>query len=114
MARRDYGMTPTNSLEVLESPLTLLPGMEPVFSLTIEGSGTIDVSGITDPMLLYKGTKDVSSTNLSGSVSVNDRTISLKKIVSLTPGDWVFYVTFNDGGVKTTRFCRFTVGKLGT
>ena len=109
MARKDFGMTPTNSLEILESPLTLLPGMEPVFSVEIAGTGVID----TPTMKLYKGTKDVSSTNLTGSMSVSGRTIVCKKITSLTPGDWVFYIYFNDGAVATQRFCRFYVGKEG-
>lgn len=109
MARKDFSMVPTNSLEILESPLTLLPGVEPVFSVEIAGTGTID----TPTMKLYKGTKDVSSTNLTGSMSVSNRTILCKKITTLTPGDWVFYIYFNDGGIATERFCRFYVGKEG-
>ena len=109
MAKRDFGMIPSNSLEILESPLTLLPGVSPIFSVTVAGSGTID----TPTMKLYKGTKDVSATNLTGSMTVSGRTIVLKQITSLSPGDWVFYVYFNDGGIATERFCRFYVGKEG-
>ena len=109
MAKRDFGMVPSNSMEILESPLTLLPDVEPVFSVDVAGSGTID----TPTMKLYKGSKDVSVTNLTGSMSVSNRTILCKKIVDLTPGDWVFYVYFNDGGVATGRFCRFYVSKEG-
>src|SRR4026208_1728293 len=103
MPRRDFGQVASNSLEILESPLTLLPGVEPVFSVTVAGSGVLD----TPTMLLYKGTKDVSSTNLSGSMSISDRAIICKKIEDLTPGDYVFYIFFNDGGIATCRFCRF-------
>ena len=113
MPRRDYGMVASNTLEILESPLALLPGMEPTFTVVVAGSGTIDVSGITTPMKLFKGTKDVTSTNLSGSVSVSGRAITCKKIITLTPGDWAFYLYFNDGGVLTERFCRFSVAKEG-
>ena len=113
MPKRDFGMVSSNSLEVLESPLTLLPGMEPTFSVNVAGTGTIDTTGITSPMKLYKGTKDVSSTNLTGSVSISGRTITCKTITGLTPGDWVFYLYFNDGGVLTGRFCRFSVSKEG-
>lgn len=109
MARKDFGQVASNSLEILESPLTLLPGVEPVFAVHVAGSGTID----TPTMALYKGTKDISGTNLTGSMSVSERTIVCKKIVTLTPGDFVFYVSFNDGGIATVRFCRFYVGKLG-
>lgn len=109
MAKKNFSMVPTNSLEILESPLTLLPGVEPVFTVAISGTGTID----TPTMKLYKGSKDVSLTNLSGSMSVAGRSITCKKIISLTPGDWVFYIYFNDGGAATERFCRFSVGKEG-
>jgi hypothetical protein len=109
MPKRDFGQVASNSLEILESPLTLLPGVEPVYSVTVAGSGTI----ASPTMKLYKGTKDVSSTNLSGSMSVSGRTIVCKKIITLTPGDWVFYIYFTDGGIATERFCRFTVGKEG-
>lgn len=109
MARKDFGQVASNSLEILESPLTLLPGVEPVFSIHVAGSNVLD----TPTMALYKGTKDVSSTNLSGSMSISGRAIICKKIISLTPGDYVFYVSFNDGGIATVRFCRFYVGKLG-
>lgn len=80
-----------------------------MFSVNVDGSETID----TPTMKLFKGSKDVSSTNLSGAMAVNGRTILCKKISGLTPGDWVFYIYFNDGGVATERFCRFTVAKEG-
>lgn len=102
-------MVPTNSLEILESPLTLLPGVEPVFTVVVAGTGTID----TPTMKLYKGSKDVSATNLTGSMSVSGRAVTCKKITALTPGEWVFYIYFNDGGIATQRFCRFTVAKEG-
>lgn len=109
MAKRDFGMVASNTLEILESPLTLLPGIEPVFTVNIAGTETI-----TSPtMKLFKGTKDVSSTNLTGSMSVSGRAITCKKITTLTPGDWVFYIYFTDGGILTERFCRFTVAKEG-
>lgn len=109
MAKRDFGMVASNTLEVLESPLTLLPGMEPVFSVVISGSETID----TPTMKLYRGTKDITSTNLTGAMTVSGRTVTCKKIVSLTPGDYVFYIYFNDGGLATQRFCRFSVAREG-
>lgn len=109
MAKRDFGMVSTNSLEVLESPIALLPGMQPVFTIAIAGSGTID----TPTMKLYKGTKDVSSTNLTGSMTVSARSVTCKKLTSLTPGDWVFYIYFNDDGIATQRFCRLYVSKEG-
>lgn len=107
MPRRDFDMVASNTLEVRESPIALLPGMEPVFTLEIAGTGTID----TPTMTLYKGSKDMSSTNLTGSMSVSGRAITCKKITNLTAGDWAFYVQFNDDGNATKRFCRMTVGR---
>jgi len=109
MPKRDFGQVATNSLEILESPLTLLPGVEPVFSVTIAGSGTL----ASPTMKLYKGTKDMSATNLTGSMSVSGRTIVCKKINALTAGEWAFYIYYTDDGQTTERFCRFSVAKEG-
>jgi hypothetical protein len=109
MSNKTFGMVSTNSLEIFESPLSMLPGNSPVFTVVVAGEGTID----TPTMKLFKGTKDVSATNLTGSMSVSGRAITCKKITTLTPGDWVFYIYFNDAGVATERFCRFSVAKEG-
>lgn len=105
--KRDFGQISTNRLEILESPLTILPGAEPVFTVQISGEGTI----ASPTMKLFKGTKDVSSTNLTGSMSVSLRSITLKKITSLSPGDWAFFIYFTDDGVADERFGRFFVPK---
>lgn len=105
MAKRTFDMVSTNSLEVLESPLTFLPGMEPVLSINVAGTGTI----ASPTMKLYKGSKDVSSTNLTGSMSISGRAITCKKITSLSAGNWIIYIYFTDNSVLTGRFCRFTV-----
>lgn len=109
MPKRDFDMVTSNNLEVLESPIALLPGMEPVFTIVVAGSGEI-----TSPtMTLYKGTKDISSTGLTGSMSVSGRSITCKKITGLTAGNYVFYVTYSDGGIVTKRFCRLYVAAEG-
>ena len=100
----------SNTKEVRESPISLLPGEEPVFTIVVAGSGTI--TG-TPTMELYKGTTD-DSANLTGSMSVSGRAITCKKITNLVGGaEYVFYVTFVDGGVTTVRFCRLHVLKKG-
>ena len=109
MPSRTFDMVATNSLEALESPLVLLPGMSPIITMTIGGTGTI-----TNPtMKLFKGSKDVSATNLSGSMSVTGRAITCKQITSLSAGEWIFYVLYEDAGVPDERFCRFSVMKEG-
>jgi len=109
MAKNDFGQVSSNNLEVLESPLTVLSGMSPAFTVLVSGSGTID----TPTMKLYKGSKDVTSTNTTGSMSVSGRAITCKQITTLSTGDWVFYIYFNDGGVPSERFCRFYVPREG-
>lgn len=109
MTQKDFQQVATNRLECLESPLTLLPGMSPIFTINVSGTGTIT----TPTMKLFKGSKDVSSTNLSGSMSVSGRTVTTKQLTSLTPGDWAFYIYYLDDGIATERFCRLYVGKEG-
>jgi hypothetical protein len=109
MAKRDFGQVATNRMEVLESPLTILPAVQPIFTITIGGTGTL----ASPTMKLYKGTKDISSTGLSGSMSVNGRTITCKQITGLSAGDYAFYIYYTDGGVADSRFCRFSVPREG-
>ena len=109
MPTKTFDQVTSNRLEVLESPLSLLPGMQPLFTVTIAGSGTI----ASPTMKLFKGSKDVSATNLTGSMSVTGRAITCKQITSLTPGDWVFYIYYTDGGIADERFCRFYVAREG-
>lgn len=109
MMKRDFGQVVTNKLEIIQSPLTILPGMEPVFSVRIAGTGTL----ATPTMKLFKGTKDVSTTNLSGAMSIAGRVVTCKKIITLSQGDWVFYIYYTDGGILEERFCRFYVPKEG-
>lgn len=110
MPKRDFGQVATNRMEVLESPLTILPGITPTCSITIAGSGTI----ASPTMKLFKGSKDISGTNLSGSMSVSGRVITCKTITGLTPGEYVFYVYYTDNGVTDGRFCRFYVPREGS
>lgn len=110
MPRRDFGMVSTNTLEIRQSPISLLPDVQPIFTLTVSGSGEI---GNSPTMKIYKGSKDVSNDLLTGVMSVTNRRITLKQISGLTPGEYVFYVTFTDGGQQTCRFCRLHVGKVG-
>lgn len=113
MPKPTFDMVATNRLEALESPMVFLPQQEPKITFNIGGSGTIDVTGITTSCKLFKGSKDVTATNLSGSVSITGRAFTAKQIVSLTPGDWILYIIYNDNGIKDQRFLRFTVMKEG-
>lgn len=109
MAQKTYDMAATNSREIRQSPLTILPGAEPRFAITISGSGTI----ASPTMKLYKGSKDISSTNLTGSMVVAGRTITCKQITGLSKGEYVFYVYYTDGGLADGVFCRFSVPREG-
>lgn len=102
----------TDRLRVDESPVSIYPGQSITPSLVIDGQGTID----TPTMSIYKvntGT-DLSSSLLSGSMSVTGRTITLKTIASLAGGnEYLCYVFFNDGGKATARYFEILCPKLG-
>jgi len=100
----------SNTREAKNSPFSYLPGEEPVWQLTVAGSGTL----ASPTMKLFKGSSDISSTNLTGSLSVSGRTITTKKATSLVGGsDYAAIVYFTDNGILTGRFWRFSVQKEG-
>lgn len=97
-----------NWWRVLDAPLLIYPSQSVTDTLSIDGEGTIE--NVT--MSLYKKTADASS-NLSGSMSVSGRTITLKTISGLTSGEYIAYVYFTDGGTATARYFEIIVPKLG-
>lgn len=99
-----------NTLRVDESPITLYPGQSITPSLIVDGQGAI--ASVT--MSAYKGTGDVSSTVLSGSITPpTTRTITLKTISGLTTGIYIIYIFFTDAGQSTARYFEILVPKLG-
>jgi hypothetical protein len=98
-----------NWWRVNEAPILMYPSQTVTDTLSVDGEGTL----ASPTMSLYKKTTDVSSTNLSGSMSVSGRTITLKSISGLTSGEYIAYVYFTDGGVATARYFEILVPKLG-
>lgn len=108
-----FNAVSVNTKEVRESPRQALPGEHPVYTITIDGSGTI-ASDATLTMKLFKGSSDISATNLSGSLSVSGMTITTKIITGLIGGnEYVFYVYFTLNGILCGRYCRIIVPKEG-
>jgi hypothetical protein len=111
---KSFSMTSTNSKEVRESPKLVLPGENPVFSITIDGTGTI-ANDATLTMKLFKGSTDISSTGLTGSLSVSGMTITTKTVTGLVGGNEYFAVVyFTLNGVLTGRFVRLICMKEGS
>ena len=98
-----------NWWRVNEAPILMYPSQTVTDTLSVDGEGTL----ASPTMSLYKKTTDVSSTNLSGSMSVSGRTITLKSVSGLTSGEYIAYVYFTDGGVATARYFEILVPKLG-
>lgn len=98
-----------NWWRVNEAPILMYPSQTVTDTLSVDGEGTL----ASPTMSLYKKTTDVSSTNLSGTMSVSGRTITLKSISGLTSGEYIAYVYFTDGGVATARYFEILVPKLG-
>jgi hypothetical protein len=110
MGIRSFSMVATNNRELLESPLVYGPSDQPVWSITIPGTGTL----ASPTMKLFKGTTDVSSADLTGSMSISGRVVTTKTMYNLVGGsDYAAYIYFTDGGVPTSRYCLFSVQKEG-
>lgn len=98
-----------NWFRAINTPITIYPSQTVTETLSVDGEGTIAASA----MYLYRGTADVSSTYLSGSMSVSGRVITLKTITGLAAGEYIAYVLFTDGGVATARYFEIICPKLG-
>ena len=111
MTNFDYGTVSANNTSVNESPIIWIPGVDAPLSLQISGTGTL----ASPTMELYEnGTKDVSSTKLSGSMSITGRVIVCKSFSGLIGGNtYKYYVRYTDGGASNVREGLVIVPKLG-
>lgn len=98
-----------NWWRAIDAPVTIYPSTTITEQLQVDGEGTL----ASPTMSLFKGTNDVSSDYLSGTMTVSGRTITLKQIASLTSGDYIAYVYFTDGGIATARYFEIICPKLG-
>ena len=106
-----YQQTDYQKYRIEESPIMILPGQVFTASVTISGYGEI-----TNPaMYMYKGTTNVSSGVLTGSMSVSDRTITLKSVSNLVGGNsYLLYLLFQDDGKDTWRYAEIICPKIGS
>lgn len=101
-----------DTLRIAESPIIIYPGQSITAQVVIEGQGTI---GASPTMSMYKGTTDDSANVLSSTLSVTNRTITLKTISGLSGGsDYMGYVFFTDAGKNTARYFEVICPRLGT
>jgi hypothetical protein len=108
----NFGTIATNVTECRESPLLWLPGVDSYVQISVAGSGTL----ASPTMTLYENGIDVSSTKLTGSMSIptGSRTIKTKSFASLVGGsNYKAYISFTDDGVPQVRELTLVVPKLG-
>lgn len=111
MTNFDYGTVSTTNTSVNENPILWIPSVDAPLSLQISGTGTL----ASPTMELYENnTKDVSSTRLTGSMSVSGRVIVCKSFSGLVGGNtYKYYVRFTDDGASKVREGLIIVPKLG-
>jgi hypothetical protein len=106
----DFGMIGKNKTEARESPILWFPGVNDYFQYQVDGTGSITAQS----MYLYENGVDVSSTKLSGSLSVSGRVIKSKVISSLVGGNiYKVYFYFTDSGVQYVHEVSIYCPKLG-
>lgn len=106
----DFGTIAKNRTEARESPILWFPGVDDYFQYQVDGTGSITPLS----MYLYENGVDVSSTKLSGSLSVSGRVIKSKTISSLVGGStYKVYLYFTDGGIQTVHEISIYCPKLG-
>lgn len=106
----DFGSVARQKLELKEGSILMLPGVDTNISIQVDGSNTI-----TSPtMKLFQGSRDISATNLTGSMSVNGRRITTQIFTGLKGGlEYGASVFFGDGGVGTARLVNIVAVKYG-
>lgn len=107
----DFGTVSTQNTSVNESPLIWLPNVDAPLSLQIDGTGTL----ASPTMELYEnGSRDVSGTRLTGSMSVSGRVIVCKSFSGLIGGNtYKYYVRYTDDGATKVREGLIICPKLG-
>lgn len=112
MNQFDFGTLAKNITECRESPLLWLPGIDDNLQILIEGEGVL----ASPTMSLYENGKDVSSTKLTGAMSIppGSRVIKTKTFTSLVGGaSYKAYIFFTDSGVAEARELSIICPKLG-
>lgn len=107
----DYGTVSTQNTSVNQSPYIWLPGVDAPLSLQISEGGTL----ASPTMELYEnGINDVSSTKLTGSMSVSGDTIVCKSFSGLVGGStYKYYIRYTDDGMAQVREGLIICPKLG-
>ena len=106
----DYGSISKQSLEIRESPLLWMQGVNDSISVQVDGSG--DITNVS--MVLYENGNDVSSTKLTDAVAVSGRMITTKTLTGLVGGNhYKYYLYFTDSDIETVREGTIVVPKLG-
>lgn len=106
----DFGTVSKQNQEIRESPLLWLPGVDSSLSVQVDGEGTITDAS----MVLYENGRDVTSTLLTGSISISGRVITTKTFQNLVGGNnYKYYIYFSDDGLRSVLEGTIVCVKLG-
>jgi hypothetical protein len=97
---------------VKESPIYLVSGAEPTFTITYSGCTTVSATGAT--MEVYKGGSgsNLAATLTTGSITASGNVLTLKKLQSLIGGNtYVVSVKATVDGVVEIRKIEIVVQK---
>lgn len=70
-----------------ESPIELVAGAEPTYTITFTGATTVSATAATHEIYKNGGGSDLSTTLLSGSLSASGNVLTLKKLTNLAGGN---------------------------
>lgn len=106
----DFGTVSKQHQEVRESPLLWIPGVDSSISVQIDGEGEVTNAS----MVLYENGRDVSSSLLTGSISISGRVITTKVFQNLVGGNtYKYYLYFSDDGLRSVVEGTIVCVKLG-
>lgn len=106
----DFGTVSKQNQEIRESPLLWLPGVDSSLSVQVDGEGTVTDAS----MVLYENGRDVTSTLLTGSISISGRVITTKTFQNLVGGNnYKYYIYFSDDGLRSVLEGTIVCVKLG-
>jgi len=98
---------------VNESPISLVAGAEPTYTIVFDGATSVSVTSATQEIYKNGAGSDLSSTLCTGSLATNTvDTVTLKKLQSLVGGNtYVVVVKCTVNGVVEVRKLNIEVQK---
>ena len=97
-----------NKVWILESPISLASGAEPVYTVVFDGATTC----ASPTAKIFQGSTDKTSTNMSGSATASGNVVTLPKVVNLVGGlTYVIVLTVTVDSIVTVKKAQLEVQK---